>query len=80
MGTSPTSTSSNSPLVFQGGNYAIATSTAQKILPPEGEDPRNVSESSPLGYLLASAYLHLYAKSREKAYQLELNDIEYLIP
>jgi len=67
------------PLVFQSGNYAIATSTAQKISPPEGEDPRNFSESSPFGYLLASAYLHFYAKSREHAHQLELNDIEYLI-
>ncbi len=67
------------PLVFQRGGYAIATSTAQTIVPPPGEDPRNVSETSPLGYLLASAYLHFYAKVREQATQLELNDIEYLI-
>lgn len=71
--------SDSPPLVFQRGNYAIATSTAQTILPPPGEDPRNVSETSPIGYLLASAYLHFYAKAREQAHQLELNDIEYLI-
>jgi len=67
------------PLVFQSGNYAIATSTAQTVMPPVGEDPRNVSESSSLGYLLASAYLHFSAKLREHASELELNDIEYLI-
>lgn len=67
------------PLVFQSGNYAIATSTTQTIQPPPNEDPRNVSESSPLGYLLASAYLHFYAKVREQASRLELNDVEYLI-
>ncbi|POF42378.1 hypothetical protein B0D71_13225 [Pseudomonas laurylsulfativorans] len=67
------------PLVFQSGNYAIATSTAQTIQPPPGEDPRNVSETSSLGYLLASAYLHFYAKMREQASSMELNDIEHLI-
>lgn len=71
--------SNTPPLVFQSGNYAIATSTAQTVLPPPGEDPRNVSETSPLGYLLASAYLHFYAKVREQARALELNDIEHLI-
>ncbi|SEN42647.1 3-hydroxy-9,10-secoandrosta-1,3,5(10)-triene-9,17-dione monooxygenase reductase component [Pseudomonas sp. ok272] len=67
------------PLVFQRGNYAIATSTAQTIMPSPGEDPRNVSEMSPLGYLLASAYLHFSTKSQEQASLLELNDVEYLI-
>lgn len=67
------------PLVFQSGNYAIATSTAQTIMPPPGEDPRNVSETSPLGYLLASAYLHFSARTNEQAAQLKLNNIEYLV-
>lgn len=67
------------PLVFQRGGYAIATSTAQTILPPEGEDPRNVSETSPLSYLLASAYLHFSAKLRDLESMRAMNDIEYLI-
>lgn len=71
--------SNTPPLVFQSGNYAIATSTAQTIQPPPGEDPRNVSESSPLGYLLASAYLHFSAQTQKQAAQLKLNNIEYLV-
>ena len=67
------------PLVFQSGNYAIATSTAQTIMPPPDEDPRNVSEASPLGYLLASAYLHFSARTQEHASELKLNNIEYLV-
>ncbi|WP_460124340.1 flavin reductase [Pseudomonas sp. S2_C03] len=67
------------PLVFQRGGYAIATSTAQTIQPPVGEDPRNVSESSPLSYLLASAYLHFSAKLRETASMRALNELEHLI-
>ncbi|WP_448680724.1 flavin reductase [Pseudomonas nicosulfuronedens] len=67
------------PLVFQRGSYAIATSTAQTIMPPPGEDPRNVSETSPLGYLLASAYLHFSARTTEQAAELKLNNIEYLV-
>ncbi|MCY1356236.1 p-hydroxyphenylacetate 3-hydroxylase, reductase component [compost metagenome] len=67
------------PLVFQKGGYAIATSTAQTIMPPPGEDPRNVSETSPLGYLLASAYLHFSARTTAQAAQLKLNNIEYLV-
>lgn len=67
------------PLVFQRGGYAIATSTAQTIMPPPGEDPRNVSESSPLGYLLASAYLNFSARTTARAELLKLNNIEYLV-
>lgn len=67
------------PLVFQRGNYAIATNTNQTIQPPPGEDPRNVSETSPLSYLLASAYLHFYAKLREQASMRALNELEHLI-
>lgn len=67
------------PLVFQRGGYAIATSTAQTISPPAGEDPRNVSETSPFSYLLASAYLHFTARLREQESMRTINDIEYLI-
>lgn len=51
----------------------------RKFCHPKAKTHVMSATSSPLGYLLASAYLHFYAKSREKAYQLELNDIESLI-
>lgn len=67
------------PLVFQRGSYAIATSTAAKVDIPPGEDPRNFSEKNSIGYLLATAYFHFVAKSKEAAEQLKLSSIEYLI-
>ena len=67
------------PLVFQRGNYAIATSTAQPAVIPSGEDPRNFGEESPIIYLLSTAYLHFSAKLRDAAERMNLNAIEHLI-
>lgn len=67
------------PLVFQRGSYAIATSTTVNTAPPPGEDPRNFSEKSPIGYLLATAYFHFVGKSKESAEKLNLSSTEYLI-
>ncbi|MCU1718070.1 flavin reductase [Pseudomonas sp. 5P_3.1_Bac2] len=67
------------PLVFQKGSYAIATNTSQTIEPPAGEDLRNSSDKSPIGYLLATAYLNFSAKTKAQAEKLNLNGAEYLI-
>jgi len=67
------------PLVFQGGNYAIATSTRQAVPPPVDEDPRNVSANSSLGYLLASASLYYNARIYSQAKLLNVTEVEHLV-
>jgi len=67
------------PLVFQGGNYAIATSTRQAVPPPPDEDPRNVGVNSSLGYLLASASLYYNARIYGQAKLLNITEVEHLV-
>lgn len=70
------------PLVYQRGNYAIAT---RKELADEAEALIKASASSTssdensLSYLLGTAYFQMYGKLRAFGAQLGLNDIEFFV-
>lgn len=70
------------PLVYQRGNYAIAT---RKELVDEAEalikaaSGAHISNNSPISHLLGIAYFQLYGKLREYGAQQDLNDTEFFI-
>jgi 3-hydroxy-9,10-secoandrosta-1,3,5(10)-triene-9,17-dione monooxygenase reductase component len=70
------------PLVYQRGNYAIAT---RKELADEAEALIKATSASgsfdenSMSYLLGSAYFHLYGKLREFGALKGLNDAEFFV-
>ncbi|WP_211473337.1 flavin reductase [Collimonas humicola] len=70
------------PLVYQRGNYAIAT---RKELADEAEALIKATaasssfDESSMSYLLGSAYFHLYGKLREFGAAKGLNDAEFFV-
>lgn len=70
------------PLVYQRGNYAIAT---RKELADEAEALIKATATSgsfdenSMSYLLGSAYFHLYGKLREFGAMKGLNDAEFFV-
>ncbi|PUA19476.1 flavin reductase [Glaciimonas sp. PCH181] len=70
------------PLVYQRGNYAIAT---RKELADEAEalikatTGAHIVNNSPMSHLLGNAYFQLYGKLREYGAQQGLNDTEFFV-
>jgi 3-hydroxy-9,10-secoandrosta-1,3,5(10)-triene-9,17-dione monooxygenase reductase component len=67
------------PLVFHGGNYAIATRKMSLSLSGGAPDPEATFGENFMGYLLARAHFQFYSHIHEAIAREGLDDLEYFI-